>query len=241
MPANIIHQDLFEVELSHEIQPLQINSNPEATLDAKGDPSKPTEHVRNLSGLSNKLLVLPIVLPKSNRTMHMSFNLKPGFDFVSGNAVLIGLRVGSTTRGSELILKESHETKQPDSSSGFHWGRIQLAEAAQGTMVITVTRGVKVKKAKFVPLVGEGGKPYSVEIEWRVLKARPGGAGAPEVSPTATPTSEIKEIKPSASKRSAAEAFGPAQARRREEHQEASAPTTAPQGASQIGRGRGQV
>jgi hypothetical protein len=160
---------------------------------------------------------------------------------------------------------------------------------------------MKLKKAKFVPLVGEGGKPYSIEIEWRVLKSRLDGsagledgrpnalqdttskaesarpigprvkhtatkivtptkqeestkpaiilaaakpypsdddegkapttpstssetpnhrpeatvdAGAPEVSPISTPTPKTKEkeIKPSASKRSAAEAFGPEQA-----------------------------
>jgi hypothetical protein len=181
MPANIVHRDLFEVKLSHEKQPLQIYSNTSTTLDPKKDPSNPTNHVGNLSDLSNKLLVLPVVLPKSNRTMHMGFNLKPGFDFgPGGNAVIVGLRVRSTIRGSELILKEGHETKQPDSSSGFHWGRIQLAQAAQGTMVITVTRGVKAKKAKFVPLVGEGGKAYSIEIEWRVLKTRPDGAAGPE-------------------------------------------------------------
>ena len=83
-------------------------------------------------------------------------------------------------RSFEMILKEVHETKQPDSSSGFHWGRVQLAEASQGTMVVTVTRGIKVKNVQFVPLDGEDGKPYSIEIEWRVLKARPGGAVAPE-------------------------------------------------------------
>jgi hypothetical protein len=300
MPANIIHRDLFEVEISHEKQPLIIYDNAEVTHDTEGDHFGPTEHVGAFFGLTNKVVVLPVVLHKSNRTMHMKFNLMPGFDFRSGNAILVGLRVGQVIRDSESILKEVHETKQPDSSSGFHWGRIQLAEASQGTMVITVTRGMKVRKAKFVPLVGEDGKPYSIEIEWQVLKARPDGAGdpengrpnalhnttarfertatptqpktkhtatklvtptkqeesakpavaltaaksypsdddekqvprtpstssetpnhspdatvhagAPDVSPTATPTPQSKEIKPSTSKRNAAEAFGPKQA-----------------------------
>lgn len=110
----------------------------------------------------------------------MSFNLLPGFDFRSANAVLVGLRVGQMVRGFETILKEDHETKQPNSSSGFHWGRVQLAEASQGTLVVTVTRGIKVKNVQFVPLDGEDGKPYSIEIEWRVLNGRSGGAVGPE-------------------------------------------------------------
>lgn len=98
--------------------------------------------------------------------MHVNFNIMPGFDFRSGNAVSVGLRVGEVVRGSELILKEVHEAKQPNSSSGFHWGRVQLTEASQGTMVITVTRGIKSKNLKFVPLAGEDDKPYSIEVEW---------------------------------------------------------------------------
>jgi len=97
--------------------------------------------------------------------MHMNFNLMPGFDFRSGNAVCVGLRVGSTTRGSEAILKEAHQTKQPESSSGFHWGRVQLAEAPQGTMEITVTRGVKARNARFLALDSEREKPYKIKIE----------------------------------------------------------------------------
>jgi hypothetical protein len=175
MPANIVHRDLFEVEISHEKQPLKIYKNAEATHDAQGDSSQPTEHVGDFSGLDNKLLVLPVVSPKSNRPMHMNFSLMPGFDFRSGNAVCVELRVGSTIRSPELILKETHQIKQPESSSGFHWGRVQLTEAPQGTMEITVIRGVKAKNARFLALVGERDKPYKIEIEWRVLRARPGG------------------------------------------------------------------
>jgi hypothetical protein len=180
MSANIIHRDLFEVEISYENQPLKIYDNPEAMHDNQGDAPKASEHIGDFSGLVNKVLILPLVLPKSNRTMRMRFRLMPGFNFLSGNAIRIGLRVGSTIRSSELIWKDDHETKQPDSSSGFHWGRLQLAEASQGTTVITLTRGSKAKYAKFVPLSGGDGKPYSIEIECRVLKAHPDGVGGPD-------------------------------------------------------------
>lgn len=110
----------------------------------------------------------------------MKFNLMPGFDFRSGNAVLVGLRVGQVTRAFELISKEVHETNQLDGSSEFHWGRVQLAEASQGTMVITVTRGIKAKNVRFISLDGEDGEPYRIKIDWRVLATRPGGAVGPE-------------------------------------------------------------
>lgn len=133
VPPNILHRDLFGVEISHEKKPLAIYDNAEATYEAQGDASEPTEHVGYFSGLINKILVRPVVLPKSNRTMHMSFSLMPGFDFRSGDAVLVELRIGSTTRKSEVISKDGHEAKQLDSSSGFHWSRVRLADASQGS------------------------------------------------------------------------------------------------------------
>lgn len=66
--------------------------------------------------------------------------------------------------------------KQPDSSSGCHWGRVQLAEASRG-MVITLTRGTKAQHVKFAPLSGEEGKPYIIEIGCQVLTPQLGGAG----------------------------------------------------------------
>ena len=180
MPPNIHHRDLFGVGISYEKKPLTIYNNEDATHEGQGNAPMPTELVGDLFALSNKVLVFPVVLPKSTRTMHMNFNMLPGFDFRSANAVLVGLRVGQMVRGFETILKEDHETKQPNSSSGFHWGRVQLAEASQGTLVVTVTRGIKIKNVQFVPLDGEDGKPYSIEIEWRVVNGRSGGAVGPE-------------------------------------------------------------
>jgi len=203
VPPNILHRDLFGVDIFYEKKPLAIYDNAEATYEAQGDASEPTEHVGYFSGLINKILVRPIVLTKSNRTMHMSFSLMPGFDFRSGNAVLVELRIGSTTRKSEVISKDDHEAKHPDSASGFHWSRVQLADASQGTMVITVTRGIKAKKVRFVPLVGKDGEPYSIEIEWRVLNTRLGGTvgsedGQPNASYGATPKLERTTTPPRA-------------------------------------------
>lgn len=180
MAPNILHRDLFGIEICHEKQPLTIYHNEETTHEAQRDAPMPTGHVGDFFGLINKVLALPLVLPKSNRTMHMSFKLMHGFDFRSGNAVLVGLRVGQVIRAFESISKEVHETKQPGGSSEFHWGRVQLAEASHGSMVVTVTRGIKAKNSQFVPLVGKDGKPYHIEIEWRVLTTRPGGAVGPE-------------------------------------------------------------
>ncbi|KAM0711116.1 hypothetical protein Q7P35_001855 [Cladosporium inversicolor] len=111
--------------------------------------------------------------------MHIECNLIPGFNFLSGNSVRVELRIGSISTGPELISKDDHELKQPDSSSGFHWGRVQLAEASLG-MVITLTRGTKARYTTFAPLSGEEGKPYIIETGCQVLKPQLGGAVGPE-------------------------------------------------------------
>lgn len=59
MPPNILHCDLFGVEISYEKKSLTIYNNEDATHKTQVDALMPIKLVGDLSGLSNKVLVLP--------------------------------------------------------------------------------------------------------------------------------------------------------------------------------------
>lgn len=174
MAPSILHRDFFAVEVLHGKEPIAI-------YDSAG--RYPHEHAGDFSGLSNKVHVLP----GSTKPIRMRFNLLPGFDFLSGNAVLVGLTVDGRERDFELIWKDDHEIKQPNTPSGFSWGRVLLNKASRGIMTITITRGNKIPKVKFAALSGRDGIPYRMEIEWQLSADASGESGTEDGRQDATP------------------------------------------------------
>lgn len=179
MPPSILHRDFFAVEVQHGKEAIAI-------YDSAG--RYPHEHAGDFSGLSNKVHVLP----GSTKPIRMRFNLLPGFDFLSGNTVLVGLTVDGKQRDFELIWKDDHEIKQPNTPSSFSWGRVLLSKASRGTMTITVTRGNKAPKVKFAALSGQDGFPYSMEIEWQLSADASSESGTEDGRQDATPTPKAR-------------------------------------------------
>ncbi|GAB7333251.1 hypothetical protein MBLNU13_g04898t1 [Cladosporium sp. NU13] len=64
MFPNILHRDLFGIEISHEKQPLTVYDNKEDVHGAQEDIPMSPKHVGDFSGLINKNLFHPVVLPK---------------------------------------------------------------------------------------------------------------------------------------------------------------------------------
>lgn len=214
MSAWIIHDDRFAIELSHNKRALPFHNN----VDLNGDRWEVLDigqEMGRISGPKNKVYVLPA----STWPIDIKFRLLPEFDFFSGDAVRIELRVATATGrlpGKRVIIKR-HQ------SQNFSW-RVSPTEASQGSMLISITRGnIHAPRSKFVPLRGAGGKPYIVKISWRVpetglpsanprdqinLNTPAGHKEASHSSSRPTPTHENAGVAPTATKRSADDAFG---------------------------------
>lgn len=214
MSAWIIHDDRFAIELSHNKRALPFHNN----VDLNGDRWEVLDigqEMGRISGPKNKVYVLPA----STRPIDIKFRLLPEFDFFSGDAVRIDLRVVTVTGqlpGKHVIIKR-------DQSQKFSW-RVSPTEASQGSMLISIARGnIHAPRSRFVLLKGAGGKPYIVKIGWPVPQtglpsANPRGQINPETaaghkeashsSSRPTPTHDNAAIAPTATKRSADDAFG---------------------------------
>lgn len=67
MSPNAFHRDPFGIEFSHEKQALRIYDKEEGLRGVQGDAPMPIEHLENFYDLTNKVLVLPVVIPNPTR------------------------------------------------------------------------------------------------------------------------------------------------------------------------------
>jgi hypothetical protein len=175
MPLSVRHRDRFQIELSHsgKTKVLPTYDKPAVSNGARDNTSQVIEHAEG--GFSDPTCKAYIAktLPTP---LKVSPILEPGFDFLSGNAVLFELStVAAGGRMSKVldfgrILKSNHQIRRPKDSTVCFWTKVPTSEAGDGTMVISVIRGnSNGMEDHFVPLSDEERKPYVVEIEWQSL------------------------------------------------------------------------
>lgn len=187
MSAWIIHDDRFAIELSHNKQALPFHNNAELN-GHRWEVLDIGQEMGRISGPKNKVFVLPA----STRPIDINFRLLSEFDFFSGDTVRIELRVVTATGrlpGKRVIIKRYQ-------AQNFSW-RVSPTEASQGAMLISVIRGNKhAPRSRFIPLRGAGGKPYTMEIGWRVSDTGMPGANLRDQINAVAHTSKGKERVP---------------------------------------------
>lgn len=160
--------------------------------------SSPIEHMGNFSGSMNKVYTLP-----ESGLINIYFGILPGFDALSGNAVLVALHIlnaesHNQKSQTDLLLRNADGTWVPETPTGACWLKVLQREASQGTMFITFTRGnTEAPENNFVPLGGEYVSPYTIEVGWRVANTRPEDDSdaedtKPEAMPVASPTPQAR-------------------------------------------------
>jgi hypothetical protein len=170
----------------------------QAVTSGAQDTSEVIEHVGDFSGSTCKACV-----PKSSsKPLKVGPILEPGFNFLSSNAAIFKL---STTAAdghmpvvwdSTRILKSDHATRRRNDSTACDWAKVPTSEDDDGRMIISAIRGNSNGSiADFVPLSGEDGTPYTVEIEWQSLKivSTKGGRSNRTHERTPTPPAVLTE------------------------------------------------
>lgn len=165
----LIHDDRFLLELSYNRQALPFHKALGVADEDECDDPDADRCLDFFSGPRNKVQVLP----ENIRPINIKFELQRGFGFLSGDAISVRLRIvtaaGELPGRSQKISKQSYVDLEPDESLHFVW-RVFLNKSPEGTVFLTLTQGKgHTSRTKFIPLDGEDGTPYTMEIDWRVL------------------------------------------------------------------------
>lgn len=115
-PANIVHQDGFEVTLTHLSKRLTIYDSLDPTTDLLPSAAGNVEHAGNFAGFSNKVYVVP-EQSDGDRSIAIHLRLLPLFDFFSANAVRAGLCIvdskGGITFSKDRIIYKRRQRRRP--------------------------------------------------------------------------------------------------------------------------------
>lgn len=198
-PTTISHRDRFEVVLTHLGKPLKafdsLNSTGQPSPSATGN----VEHTGDLTNFNNKVYALPLQKASSG-SVTVQFRLLAGFDFLSGNAVRIGLRIETgndetTNRPEQLIRRAIHETAQEQSASVFYW-RVTIGEAVRGKFTVSLTRVDQDEEDddKYSLLTGHEKHMYTLEVDWQVCGAAPNGTNTAGASSKGSAVDEMSSI-----------------------------------------------
>ena len=172
MPPAITHDSGFEIALSHQDELLTIYDSVGVSNNSQGGSSRTIAHVGKFSGISNKAIVRR---KTSAELIQLQLLILQDFNFFSGDAVQFGLHV-VTANGNQKkefldpILKKTHDAERKN-PTGISWFPLETSEAPNGTVSISVTRCDRDHQTgACIPLSGEQGVPYVVDVEWRQVE-----------------------------------------------------------------------
>lgn len=175
-PANIIHQDGFEVILTHQSKRLTIYDSLDTTTDLFPDAARNVENAGYFAGFSNKIYVVP-EQSDGDRSIAIHLRLLPLFDFFSANAVRAGLCIvdakGEITFSKDRIIYKKHRAiVQPEEFLSADWS-VPGDRDTRGKLVISLTRVHQDESDpwKYELLARQGQEVYTLIVDWHAYTA----------------------------------------------------------------------